>query len=333
MTDKYSHRERLQHVLNGQEPDRFAASFWRHFYHKEHFAEGTAEAMLDFQKRFDWDFMKINPRADYHIEGWGFRQKYSHDEFVKHTKTNFPIKRLEDWRDIEPLKLSTLSLDEHLRVVSIIRKKVGPDLPVLMTVFTPLAIARRMVEDDALLASHIHEHPEAVVPALEAITQTFEQFVVELRNAGADGIFFATTQWGSSNLISWAEYERFGVPFDLRVIRAAGDDALNLLHICSSNNFLKQIGKLDYPYALLNWDSEHPTNLPLDKGVTFFEDKTVVGGVDHEGWLLKSSADEIRYKMGMLKEKLDRSRVIIGPGCSIPPEVPLANLQVIRESL
>ena len=88
MTDKYSHRERLQHVLNGQEPDRFAASFWRHFYHKEHFAEGTAEAMLDFQKRFDWDFMKINPRADYHIEGWGFRQKYSHDELVKHTKTN-----------------------------------------------------------------------------------------------------------------------------------------------------------------------------------------------------------------------------------------------------
>ncbi len=76
---KLSHRERIQMILAGQKPDRFAVSFWRHFFHKESTAEGLAEAMVGFQKQFDWDFMKINPRADYHIEDWGFRQEYSRD--------------------------------------------------------------------------------------------------------------------------------------------------------------------------------------------------------------------------------------------------------------
>ena len=143
--DKYSHRERLELIFQGKKPDRFAVSFWRHFFHKEHYAEGTAAAMLDFQKRFDWDFMKINPRADYHIEGWGFKQEWSFDEFKKHKKTYFPVKSLEDWKKIEPLKLTTPALDEHLKVVSLIRKKTDKNLPLLMTVFTPLEIGRAHV--------------------------------------------------------------------------------------------------------------------------------------------------------------------------------------------
>lgn len=330
---EYSHRERLELIFNRERPDRFAASFWRHFFHKEHQAEGTAEAMLEFQKRFDWDFMKINPRADYHVEGWGLKQQWSHDEFKKHTKSDFPVTSLQSWRDIEPLPLSTAVLAEHLKVVSLIRKQSSRDLPILMTVFTPLAVAGRLVEDDNLLADHIHNHPGLVLPAIEAITQTFEKFVEELRNAGADGIFFATTQWASSNLISWEEYERFGVPFDLRVIRAAGEDALNLFHVCSSNNYLKQLVEHAYPCQMYNWDSDDPTNPPLDRGLELITDRALVGGVDRHGWLLHSKPDEIRHKMDQIKSTYDPSRVIIGPGCSIPPEVPMENLQAIRERL
>ncbi len=331
--DKYTHRERMEMIFSGEKPDRYAASFWRHFFHKEHYAEGTAEAMLDFQKRFDWDFMKINPRADYHIEGWGFKQQYSHDEFRKHVKTDFPVESLDDWRNIEPLPLSSPALAEHLKAVSLIRKGLPRDFPIMMTVFTPLAIAGRMVEDRNMLADHIHEHPDKVLPAIEAITQTFEQFVVELRNAGADGIFYATTQWASSNLITWDEYLKFGVPFDLRVINEAGEDALNVFHVCSSNNYLPQLLQLGYPCHMYNWDANDPTNHPIDKGLELIPDKPILGGVDHEGWLLHSSADEIRHKIDEIKSAFDPARLIIGPGCAIPPEVSIENLAAIREKL
>lgn len=331
--DKYSHKKRLEMILAGEKPDRYAASFWRHFYHKENNAQGTAEAMLDFQRAFDWDFMKINPRADYHIEGWGFEQIYSNDEFQKHRVLKYPIKSADDWDKIEPLKSTAPVLAEHLQVVSLIRKGVGRDFPILMTVFTPLAIAGRMVEDDNLLVEHLRNHPDQIHRALRAITNTFIKYVQELRNAGADGVFYATTQWASSNLITWNEYEEFGVPYDLEVIQSAEKDSLNLFHVCSSNNYLSQLAKIDYNCKMYNWDGDDPTNIQLDKALELLPEKTLVGGVDHRGWLLKSYPPEIPHQMQRIKKYLDPARVIIGPGCSIAPEVPKENLKLLRENL
>lgn len=331
--DKYSHRERIELILAGEKPDRFAASFWRHFYHKENNAKGTAEAMVDFQKHFDWDFMKINPRADYHAEPWGLKQKWSTSEFEKHIKSNFPVMKVEDWDNIGPLKPTVPALDEHLKVVSLIRKAVGKDLPILMTVFTPLAVAGRLIEDNNHLAEQIRSHPDKIHNALRNITDTFVLFVQELRNAGADGLFFATTDWGASNLISWNEYEEFGVPYDLEVIQSAGDDSLNLFHVCQSNNFLKELSTIDYNCKMYNWDGDDPTNIPLDKAYDLLPGKTLVGGVDHRGWLLHSEPDEILHQFNRVKKLLDPARVIIGPGCSVAPEVSRDNLRIIRENL
>jgi uroporphyrinogen decarboxylase len=331
--DRYSHRERLQMIIGGERPDRFAASFWRHFFHKEHCAVGTAEAMLTFQKEFDWDFMKINPRADYHVEDWGLKQEWSHDEFKKHRKSNFPITRPVDWIKIKSLPTSAPALAEHLKVVSMIRRDSDRELPILMTVFSPLAIAGRMVEDHATLVEHIRKYPDLVESGLRAITDTFTRFASDLRNAGADGLFFATTQWASSDMITWGEYQRFGIPYDLEVIKAAEADAFNLLHVCSSNCFLKELSEIDYNARLISWEACDPTNLPLDKAESVLKNKVMVGGVDHNGWLLKGEPKEIVYKIDELKERFESTRLIIAPGCAIPPEVPFENLHALRERL
>lgn len=333
MAEKYSHRERLQMIIAGEKPDRYAASFWRHFFHMEHHAEGTTEAMLGFQKEFDWDFMKINPRADYHIEDWGLKQTWSHNEFEKHKKSCFPVVRIEDWANIKPLPATAPVLAEHLRVVSMIRKQSDRELPILMTLFTPLAIAGRMVEERETLVEHLRTAPELVEAGLRAITDTFTAFTSELRNAGADGLFFATTQWASSDTITWEEYQRFGLPYDLEIIKAAESDAINLLHVCCSNNYLTELAEIDYNAPLINWDADDPTDLPLDKADVVLNNRVMVGGVDRNGWLLQSEPDEIGYKIDELKKRFDPTRLIIGPGCSVPPEVSFDNFRAIREKL
>lgn len=330
---KLSHRERILTILAGQKPDRYAASFWRHFFHMESFAEGTADAMLWFQREYDWDFMKINPRADYHIEDWGFQHVFSKNEFEKHRKTKFPITKVEDWANIRPLPLSSPALAEHLKLVSIIRKQSDKELPLLMTIFTPLAIAGRMVEDNKMLVEHLDRNPDLVESAVRAIADTFTRFVAELRNAGADGIFFATTQWASSDFVTWEQYKRFGLPYDLPVIQAAGDDAINLLHVCHSNCYLTQLAAQKYPAKMINWNSFDPTNLPLDKGLTALPNHRLVGGVDHTGWLLRSHPDEIAYFMDQLKDRYSADQLIIGPGCAIEPVTSKENLRAIRDRL
>ena len=63
MTQQMTHQERVTAALRSEEVDRPAVSMWRHFYGQETTAEGLAQAMLAFQRRYDWDFMKVNPRA------------------------------------------------------------------------------------------------------------------------------------------------------------------------------------------------------------------------------------------------------------------------------
>jgi len=331
MIDKYSHRERVRMIMAGEKPDRFAASVWRHFYHRETSAENLSEAMLDFQKKYDWDFMKINPRASYHVEDWGNRMEWSTNEFEKHRKVEFAVKKIDDWDKIDILPTESPILSEHLRAVELIKKKSDRELPLFMTIFNPIGIARYLVGDKNKLLEHMAEAPDKVSGALERITVTFEKFAAETRQAGADGLFYATLEWASSDLMTCEHYENLVRPLDIRIIEAAGDDALNILHVCGSNNYLRRLS--DYPVHLINWEANDPTNINLDDAFDFMGDKTVVAGLDDRGWLHYSKSREIAHEISRLKEKMSGKKFIFGPGCAVDPHIPAENLMTVRENL
>ena len=331
MKDKYSHRERIQIIIRGEKPDRFAASAWRHFLHLESDLNKFVGVMLDFQKKFDWDFMKINPRACYHVEDWGTKADWSTDECTKHRLYGFPVDKIEDWDKIEVLPPDTPALAEHLTAISMIRKETGPDLPLFMTVFNPLGVARHLVDSKEKLIEHLNQDPDRVNTALENIARTFEQYVPKIIDAGADGLFYATVEWGTFDVLTFEQYEKFSKPYDLRILKATGADAINLLHVCKSNNFLKELA--DYPVQLVNWDTSDPTNPNIDDAFGFLDNKTVIGGLDHRGWLQHGTPSEVATEVGKIKERMQGRRFIFGPGCTMPPEVPFANLQAVRENL
>jgi uroporphyrinogen decarboxylase len=333
MKSRLSHRDRLLTIFAGERPDRYAASFWRHFFHRETSAEGTAGAMVDFQKHFDWDFMKINPRADFHVQDWGLKLGYSRNEYEKHIKLEFPIQKAEDWYRIQPLDLDVPALAEHLKAVALIRKGVGSDLPLLMTIFTPLAIAGRMVADRSMLLEHLKQDPDAVHHALRSITDTFARFTTELRNAGADGLFYATTQWASADMMTWEDYQQLALPYDLEVLRATEDGAINLLHVCASKCFLQQMLASDFDVQMVNWDALDESNLSLSEAEELATDVTLVGGFDFKDGLRRASEEEVAAHLDQLKIDHDSARLIIGPGCAVAPETPIVNLKTIRERL
>lgn len=331
MAERLSHRERLKIILSGGNPDRFAAAVWRHFYHRETTAENLAAAMIDFQNRFDWDFMKINPRASYHMEDWGLKLAWSTNEYEKHIKTDFPVKNISDWDNIEVLKSTAPILAEQLKAIALIKKAFPRDLPLFMTVFNPLGIARYLVGGAERLKDHLSLDEKRVLSALENITVTFEHYAAEIRNAGADGLFYATLEWASSDMITYEKYARWCRPLDLRIIKAAGDDAINILHVCGGNNFIRELS--DYPVHMVNWDDALPTNVNLDAVFDFVGDKTVVAGLDHTGWLWHATPDEIAVEMGKIKKRMEGKKFIFAPGCAIDPKVPYDNLMAVKNNL
>lgn len=323
-------RERIEATLAGERVDQTPITMWRHFYDKEVTAEGLAESMLGFQREYDWDFMKVNPRAQYHVEDWGATFEYTSDPNTAPNLIHAPITSVNDWENLTVLDPTKGTLGEHLHALRLIKNGLNGEVPFVMTVFNPLSIAGRLVSSDDVLVHHLREHPKKVHAALEVITESYHRFVIECLNVGVDGIFYATTTWASYDLLTDAEYEEFGRPYDLRLLNASNNTQFDILHVCRSNNMLSTLA--NYPVQALNWDDQDDTNLNLEKGRAF-ANKLLIGGIDRRTMTRsKPIQAAIVEAQQALNQMADRA-FILGPTCSISPYTPHETLLAVTSTV
>ncbi|MFN8497080.1 MAG: uroporphyrinogen decarboxylase family protein [Anaerolineae bacterium] len=321
-------KERMDAALRGQPVDRPPVSLWRHFYESEETAAGLAQSMLGWQHTYDWDWMKINPRASYHVEGWGVTLQFSGHALVKPVTMAVPIHSTRDWAKVKPLSLDSGVLAEQLEAIALIRQELGPAVYAVETVFNPVSIAGDMVADKQTLVAHMKEDPQALHGALEVITETFRAFARRCLEAGASGLFFATTHWASYDLLTDEQYAEFGRPYDLRVLDAVQDAPLNVLHVCKNNNMALKLA--DYPVHAINWAVGSPGNPSLAE-VQAVTKAAVVGGFRNETLLNGSDAAILAEARAAAQATGDR-RWILGPACSISVETPDDHVRAARRA-
>lgn len=314
MAEKLSAMERMQAALVGGEIDRPAHSLWRHFYEREMTAEELVEAMLHWQRTYGWDFMKVNPRAQYHIEPWGAKVQYFRDGTTKPLVHELPVKRTDDWANIKPVSPTEGALGEQLQALNLLRRALKGSERILFvqTVFSPLSVVGDLAEAEQLKQDMV-ANPDAVHAALAVITNTFAEYAVECINL-ADGIFFATTEWASRDNITAEQYAEFGRPYDLRVLQAVREAEFNILHVCKDNNLLLDL--LDYPVRAFSWATLGDGNPQLD-AVLAKTDKAIIGGASLKT-LREGSEDEVRKQLYAALDRVDGSpRWIAAADCSI----------------
>jgi uroporphyrinogen decarboxylase len=322
-------KERIDAALRGEPVDRIPVSLWRHFYQYEDTARGLADAMILFQQDYDWDFMKINPRASYHVEDWGTKFRFFKDGLTKPGRIDYPVKKLLDLEKIRPLEpLKSPVLREHIDAVHYIRKELPADMYFDMTVFTPLSIVGDMTKTRDILTEYLQEDPKLVKQAVEAVTQTFEQFITELLNVGISGIFFATTYWGTYDRITDEQFDEFSRPYDMRILEVVKECPFNVMHVCKSKNMLERLA--DYPVHAFNWDSQDPTNPGLGQGKEI-TNKTVIGGIDQKKSMMSANSEMVLKDAENALRQTGGRNWILGAGCTFEPPVPSRNLKSIRE--
>lgn len=330
MTTRWHPRDRLDALAAGESPDRPPVSLWRHFYRDEDDLDAYVEAMVGWQRTYGWDFMKINPRASYHYEPWGVIMRPSPDRATKPERIGWPVVQPLDWLKITPRSVTHPCFDFQLRAITRIRRAIPRPFPLVMTVFNPISILGDMVPNEELLVRSLREEPDLVAAALRAVTDTFVRLVPEFRNAGADGLFFATTQWASASRLSVEELRRWALPYDREVWRASGDDAFNILHVCDRQIHLAEYREFDA--ALVNWDVALPGNPSMVEGHAHLG-RPVLGGIHHETDLMRATPEELRQTVRRL---LDENREIpyaVGPGCAIPVATPSENVAAVRAAV
>lgn len=317
--------ERVRRALAGGPVDRPPISFWWHSFTKENDAETLAAETEAQFRRYAWDLIKIQSRATSFAEGWGLRYRPSTAPDIAPVVTERPVRSAADLRLIRPLDPTAGALGEQLALLRLVRRAVGPAVPVLQTVFAPAMVLSYLLEpargDDSPLSTLIRGDRTAVHAALRAIRDTMAGYAGACIDAGADGVFFAVKAAGA-DVMTRAEYGEFGLPYDRAVLAAAGG-WLNMLHLCGPRLYFDVVDAL--PTPLLNWALE-----PGNPGLAAGRDRSrraVIGGVTPKPGLRDLSPEQVDAEVSAAIADTGGVRMMIGPGCSIPPDTPEANLR------
>jgi uroporphyrinogen decarboxylase len=284
-------RERVEAILSGGRADRLPTAFWRHWPGDDQDSGRLAEVTVAFHRRYDWDLARITPSSSYAAEDWGTRTAYTGTLPIgERIYLERPVKTARDWLAIRPQDVTQGALGRQLDTIRRVRGALGRDVPVIMTVFNPLSVARYLVGDERFWG-HLRVHGNEVRAALQAITATYAGFVREALRAGSDGIFFSTAA-AASSVMTESECREVGVPYDLQMPEAAAGGWLNVLHLHSAYPMMG-LGR-EYPVHAVNWD-DRASEPDLAEGKRLVE-KAVFGGIHQWQTLLKQSHGETRRR-------------------------------------
>lgn len=325
--------ERIDAALKGQAVDLVPISFWRHFHLQERDAGLLADALLAYQREYQWDFVKVNPRASYHAEAWGNRYSYSDDPHTPPTRVSHVVHSGGDWAKIGVLDVfGSDPLKQQLVLLELMKEGLQDEnVYFLQTVFSPLAVAYRLAgHSKERLAQAMEQEGKELHAALEAIAESLTNYVGACIDAGASGIFFSPTRLASSDVMTEQQYEEYGAPYDLQLLAAVKDrPGFNLLHLCGDNVFFQKL--MGYPVDAISWDATLPGNPSLREGKER-SGKMVVGGVSHTHTLETGSAELVAQEVARGIEQTGGRGYVIGPGCVYSTRVKREMLEAALEA-
>ncbi|MDR7438488.1 MAG: uroporphyrinogen decarboxylase family protein [Armatimonadota bacterium] len=313
-------RERVLAALRGQRGDPPPVALWRHFPGEDQRAESLARAHVAFWERFRFDLLKVTPASGYYGEDWGLRVAYRPNREGVRAYLDRPIKKAADWRHLRSLDVTAGAYGRELRALRLIREAVGPEVPVLATVFSPLTVARTLSGNEAVVR-YLRENPDDLHAGLEIITDVTARFAAECLAAGAHGIFFAT-QMACAGAVTEEEYEAFGRPYDLQVLEAVTAAEILILHLHGEGVYFDLLA--DYPVHAVNWhDRRTPPSLQEARSRTTLG---LAGGIDERTFADRSPA-EIAAEVQDALNQTGGIGHVVAPGCVIPVDAPEANLE------
>ncbi len=304
-------RRRLEALIEGRLPDRTPVLFWRHFP-----AGGTGRELARgtawFYRRYDADAAKVMPDIPF-------------------TMPLGSVTKEGDWDYVQVAGPDrSRAAAEYVLAARETRRLIGPEAPLLVTLFTPLMYAfelRGLDTPERLL----EDSPPRVHHALEALAASVIAIGRALLAAGADGIYLSV--WGA-DVLPPAAFAEFGRPYDLAVVDALREGALNILHVHGGPGLrLEQVA--DYPLPLVSWSSM-ATGISLEEGLGRLGGRVPVGGAPESGTAVTAEgADELATALEstLVWAQARQQPMLLAPGCSLPDQVPDSVLDALRQAV
>jgi len=327
MRKPVSHRNRLEACLSGDTSCGVPVALWRHFPVDDQKPDTLAAAHLDFQRAYDFDLLKVTPASSYFAKGWGVQDEWR--GLIEGTRdyTRRIVHHEQDWGFLPVLDPWQGTLGESLEVLRIVTRELGPDVPVIQTVFSPLSQAKNLIGREELII-HLRKYPDAVHAGLKTISESTIRYLEAAQRTGIAGVFFAV-QHAQFGLLSESEYLEFGRAYDLQVLEPVRDFWLNMLHLHGVQVMFDNF--VDYPVTIINWhDRDTPPSLA--EGKKRFSG-LVCGGLRRERSMVLGTPEEVIAEANQAILETGAERLLLGTGCVVPIIAPRANILAARHSV
>lgn len=322
---------RVRAALALERPDRVPAGWWGHTYRAEWSPAELAAATVGRQRAFGWDFVKLQPRASCFAEAFGSEHRPSDDGNAGSVLVRPAVTDPEDWSRVPSVDADVPALADQVEALRIVVDELGPSVPVIQTVFSPLTVAGYLVgEDRPRAAEELRNRPHRLQDALARIGDALADLAARSIAAGAAGIFFAISDFASTDLLSLEDYRELALPHDVRVLSSTPSDAwFNVLHLCGPRLSFELASALET--QAVSWSIHEPGNPSLAEGRRLV-DRAVMGGIDLET-LVRGTPEGVLEQERAAVSSTEGMGLLLAPGCSVPPEAPEGNLRAIVDGV
>lgn len=282
--------ERVTAVLRGRMPDRAPFSFWHHFRDARQSAVKHAAWTMDHQRRYHLDFVKV--MSDY----------------------PYPKNPSGEWYELKPVDSP---FPEQLKALGLINDGLAGQKYFVETQFNPWNVAEKLSSKEAVLRL-MHDRPQALLDALEAIAKSEANHVKVALEAGASGVFLSIAN-AQQGILTLAEYRKFSEPFDRMVLDAAKGAPMNTLHLHGEHVILEYFWK-GWNVPIIQY-SVAATKFPMSEARRRFSG-VLMGGLD-ENRCVTATAAEVEAQVQ--RARAVAPKWICAPGCSVPDDSTDAN--------
>lgn len=302
-------RERFLAAIAGEEVDRVPACVWIHFASEHHSGTETAQLHLRYFQEYDWDYLKV--MNDYRYPLPGIEAITSEADLLR----------------FEPQPLTALPFASQLECLRTLRAELGPDVPIIETIFSPVQTIIRAAGASTWKA--ITAYPRAAHQMLEAVAQTLSSYVQACRELGITGIFFSVNGANrppAAGGTTDEEFATFIAPYDRRVLEAAAG-LVRIGHIHGLQLVFDRV--LDYPVEAFNWS--HLRTPPSLAEVRQRTSAALIGGID-EVKVFDQTPAEVAADIQNAWHEAGTRKFLVGPGCTVPPDTPRRILHAIARA-
>jgi uroporphyrinogen decarboxylase len=213
-----------------------------------------------------------------------------------------------------------------------VTRELGPGVPVIQTVFSPLTVGGYLVgRSKSRVMRDLRKHGEVTQPALQRIADVLVDFSKRSVDAGAAGIFYAISGYASRDTMPEQVYRDFVLPLDLSVLERMPRGAwFNVAHLCGSNLHFGLAR--DLPAQAISWSVHNQGNPTLSEGRRL-SGKAVMGGLGQRSTLLYGPPPEIESEVRRVVGETGGRGLLVAPGCSVPPRTREANLAAMAAAM